>query len=81
MLRETTFLIGGGLTIAMGLLLAGGLVWAGAGWEFFNAYLAAGLAVGFGVLFFAVGQAEGSARRRELAEAERSAVRAGEQLR
>ena len=70
-LRETSFLMGGVLTIALGVLLVAGLVWAGAGWEFFNGYIAAGLAVGFGIAFFEVGRSEGRTRRRELAEAER----------
>ncbi|MGA8664315.1 MAG: hypothetical protein WB809_04510 [Thermoplasmata archaeon] len=81
MLRETTFLVGGALTIALGIVLAVGLVWAGAGWDFLNAYLASLLAVGFGVGFMGVGRAEGRERRRALAEAERASVRAGEQLR
>ncbi|MGA8710870.1 MAG: hypothetical protein WB786_06545 [Thermoplasmata archaeon] len=64
MLRETTFWLGGALTVGLGVALATGLVWAGAGWEFFNAYLAAALAVGFGVGFMLVGRAEGRERRR-----------------
>lgn len=67
MLRETTFLVGGTLTIALGLLLAGGLVWAGAGVDFYGGYLAAALAVGLGGFFFWVGGAEGRERRRILA--------------
>ncbi len=70
MLRETTFLIGGSLTVALGLLLAGGLAWAGAGLDFFGGYIAAGLAVAFGAFFFWVGGAEGRERRRALAELE-----------
>jgi len=80
-LRETTFWVGGALTIGLGGLLAAGLIWAGAGWDFVNAYLAAVLAVGFGVGFMLVGRSEGQERRRVLAEAERTGVRAGEELR
>ncbi len=75
MLRETTFRVGGSLTIALGILLAAGLVWSGAGFVFFGGYIAAGLAVGFGVFFFWVGGAEGRERRRALTELE------GQQLR
>ncbi|HTS33330.1 MAG TPA: hypothetical protein VMI55_05265 [Thermoplasmata archaeon] len=75
MLRETTFRIGGALTVALGLLLAAGLVWAGAGLDFFGGYIAAGLAVGFGAFFFWVGGAEGRERRRALVELENDHLR------
>ncbi len=75
MLRETTFLIGGVLTVALGLLLAAGLLWAGAGIDYFGGYIAAGLAVGFGAFFAWVGRAEGRERRRALAEIEEQHVR------
>jgi hypothetical protein len=68
MLRETTFLLGGALTVALGVALALGLLWAGAGWEFWNGYVAAGLAVAFGLGFVQVGRAERADRRRTLAE-------------
>jgi hypothetical protein len=74
-LRETTFRIGGALTIAMGLSLAGGLVWAGAGLLYFGGYVAATLAVGFGAFFFWVGGEEGRVRRNDLSELEDQHVR------
>ena len=54
MLRETTFWVGGLLTIALGVALAVGLVLSGAGFGFVNAWLASGIAVGFGTLFLYV---------------------------
>jgi hypothetical protein len=69
-LRETTFRVGGILTIALGVLLASGLVWAGAGIEFSDAYLGAALAVGFGAFFMYVGSAETKERRAFLASVE-----------
>ncbi|MCI4364804.1 MAG: hypothetical protein L3K10_01890 [Thermoplasmata archaeon] len=61
--RENTFWIGGFLTIGLGIALIAGLVWAGAGAEFASAYLAAGMAGGFGVFFVYVGRAEARERR------------------
>jgi hypothetical protein len=58
MLRETTFLIGGLLTIALGVLLGGALFLAGAGPEYFNAWLASGIAVGLGGFFIYVARDE-----------------------
>ena len=58
MLRETTFEIGGLLTIALGVLLATALYFAGAGVEFFDAWLASGIAVGFGAFFLYVARGE-----------------------
>jgi hypothetical protein len=58
MLRETTFLIGGALTIALGVLLGFGLFLAGAGVEYVDAWLASGIAVGFGAFFLYVARAE-----------------------
>jgi hypothetical protein len=58
MLRETQFLVGGGLTIALGASLIGLLVWAGAGFDYFGGYLGSGLAVGFGAFFVYVGRSE-----------------------
>lgn len=69
-LRETTFVVGGGLTIGLGIALAAGLYVAGAGLEFFDAWIAAGLAVGFGAFFIYVGRSEGEDRRRRLRELE-----------
>jgi hypothetical protein len=69
-LRETTFVIGGALTIALGVLLDAGLFVTGAGFEFFAAWLAGGIAVGFGAFFIYVGRAEGIERRRSLRELE-----------
>jgi hypothetical protein len=66
-LRETTFQIGGVLTIALGVLLAAGLGWAGAGADYASAYLGAGLAVAFGTFFLFVGSAETKERRAFLA--------------
>jgi hypothetical protein len=65
-LRENSFIIGGGLTIGLGVALAAGLIWAGAGFVFFNAWLAAGIAVGLGVFFIKVGRDEGENRRQTL---------------
>ena len=74
-LRETTFVVGGALTIGLGAVLAAGLVWAGAGVEFFPAWIAAALAVGFGGFFVHVGRDEGRDRRARLREDEARARR------
>ena len=66
MLRETTFVLGGGVTVGLGVLLGAGLALSGAGLEFFSAWVAAGIAVGFGLFFIHVGRAEGRERRRAL---------------
>jgi len=65
-LRETTFILGGALTIGLGVALAAGLLWAGAGVYYFGAWLAAGLAVGLGAFFIKVGREEGEDRRKTL---------------
>jgi hypothetical protein len=70
-LRETTFWVGGLLTIGLGLAFAAGLVWAGAGLDYVTAYLGAGLGVVFGSFFLYVGSAEARARREFLADADR----------
>ena len=70
MLRETTFEIGGFLTIGLGVALIGGLAWASAGVEFLNAYLAGGIAVGFGAFFVYVGRQEHRERLAYLARTE-----------
>jgi len=67
MLRETIFGIGGVLTIGLGVLFAAGLYLAGAGVEFFDAWLASGIAVGFGAFFLYVARSEHQERRAFLA--------------
>ena len=67
MLRETQFLIGGALTIALGAGLIGLLAWAGAGFDYFEAYLGGVLAIGFGAFFVYVARGEARARRPYLA--------------
>ena len=71
MLRETTFWIGGMVTIALGVILAVGLYLAGAGIEFADAWLACGVAVGFGAFFLYVARDEHRDRLGFLAESER----------
>jgi len=79
MTRETTFWIGGFLTIGLGLALAVGLGWAGAGVEYSSAYFAVALAMVLGSFFLYVAGAE--ARERESSptrwDAERSEDRSG----
>jgi hypothetical protein len=70
-LRETTFLIGGAVTIALGLVFALALYLAGAGVEYIDAWLACGLAVGFGVFFLYVARDEHRDRLAFLASAEK----------
>lgn len=72
MLRETTFRIGGALTVALGVGLAYGLYLAGAGIDFFDAWLAAGISVGFGAFFLYVAHDEARARREYLRSVEPS---------
>ena len=67
MMRDTTFLVGGALVIALGAAFALGLLWAGAGLGFAGAWLGAALAIGFGAFFVYVGSAERRERRRWLA--------------
>jgi hypothetical protein len=62
-LRETTFWLGGVITIALGLSFAVGLVWAGAGLDFVSAYLGVAFALGLGSFFIYVGAAEARERR------------------
>jgi hypothetical protein len=66
-LRDTTFVVGGGLVVAMGVAFALGLWWSGAGWIFASAWVGACLTVGFGGFFVYVGMAERRERRRFLA--------------
>lgn len=70
MLRETTFRLGGLLTIGLGVALAYGLFAAGAGIEFVDAWLGAGIAVGLGAFFLYVARDEGRVRREFLRSAE-----------
>jgi len=72
MLRETTFWVGGILTIGLGVALVAGLAWAGAGWDYLDAWLASGMAVGFGAFFLSVGRGEHLERLRFLAETEKT---------
>ena len=58
MQRSTTFLVGGGLAIALGILLAAGLVWADAGATYPDAWLAAAFSVVIGAFFVHVGREE-----------------------
>jgi cobalamin biosynthesis protein CobD/CbiB len=71
--RDTTFLIGGWLVIGLGVALAVGLAWAGAGWLYFQAWLGALVAVGLGAFFISVGRGERQERRRVLREYEAGA--------
>jgi hypothetical protein len=64
--RDTTFLIGGALVIGLGVALAAGLAWSGAGWWYFQAWLGAAVSIGLGGFFMAVGRAERLERRRML---------------
>lgn len=70
MLRETTFRMGGLLTIGLGAALAIGLVWAGAGVEYLEAWLASAIAIGFGAFFVYVARDEHRDRLEFLARAE-----------
>ena len=58
MLRETTFWLGGIVTMVLGVLLAVGLYWSAAGFEFADAWLASGISVGFGAFFVYVAREE-----------------------
>ncbi len=71
-LRETTFEVGGALTIALGVLLGLGLFVSGAGVDYLDAWLAAALGVGFGAFFVSVGRSAGRERRRALDALEKS---------
>lgn len=72
MLRETTFRIGGALTVALGAGLAYGLYSAGAGIDFLDAWLAAGISVGFGAFFLYVAHDEARTRHEYLRSVEPS---------
>jgi hypothetical protein len=71
--REMTFVVGGTLVVGLGVALAAGLAWAGAGWFFFQAWVGAAVAVGLGGFFVSVGVAERRERCRLLREFERGA--------
>jgi hypothetical protein len=58
MQRASTFLIGGGIAISLGVLLAAGLVWSGAGTEFLSGWLAAAFSVLLGAFFVHVSREE-----------------------
>jgi hypothetical protein len=76
MLRETTFVLGGYLVVALGSVLLLGLFLSGAGAAFFSGWLAGAASVGFGLFFLHVGRAEGRARRRALRTLESEGTRA-----
>ena len=65
-LRETTFFVGGVLTIGLGIAFGYGLYSAGVGFEFLGAWVAAGIAVGFGAFFIYVSRGERRERQRLL---------------
>ena len=69
MLRETTFLVGGGLMIALGVLLAVGLSIAGDGLG--DSWLAGGMSIVLGGFFVYVARAEHRDRLAFLAAAEK----------
>jgi ethanolamine transporter EutH len=52
--RETTFRLGGGILIGLGLVLAGALAWAGAGLTYLDAWLAAAFSAVIGAFFLHV---------------------------
>lgn len=70
MLRERTFAVGGVIVIALGVLLGTGLAWAGAGIDYWSAWLAAAFSVGLGAFFLYVGRAARSYRQRWLRDVE-----------
>ncbi len=75
MLRETTFLLGGALTIALGVALLVGLYLAGAGAQVPNAWIGGLAAVGFGAFFVYVGRDEARTRREYLRGLDPEAIR------
>ena len=70
MLRETAFEVGGALTVGLGVSLAAGLLWAGAGFDYLEGWMASGVAVLLGGFFLYVGREERRDRRAFLAQAE-----------
>ncbi len=77
LLRETTFVLGGALVIALGVAFAAGLAWAGAGWQYAGGWAGAAFAVGFGAFCVYVGRAETADRRRQLRAVDADALQAG----
>jgi hypothetical protein len=73
-LRESTFVVGGLLVIALGVAFIAGLIWAGAGIDYFEAWLGAGITIGLGAFFVYVGRAEAEDRRRNPAWVETEVV-------
>jgi hypothetical protein len=73
MLRETVFVLGGALLVAVGAVYFASLAAAGVGWDGLYLYLSTAVGVGFGAFFVYVGRAERSARRAFL-ERENSAL-------
>jgi len=65
-LRETTFVVGGGLTVALGAALVVGLALGGAGVAYFGAWLGGGLTIGMGAFCVYSGRAETRERRKDL---------------
>jgi len=77
MQRESTFRVGGALTVALGVLLGIALGLAGAGVGFFGAWLSAGICVGLGVFFLYVAHDEARTRREYLAHEGPDSVESG----
>ena len=69
MQRETTFRVGGILTILLGAVFAYALIATGAGLAFFDAWLACGICVGFGGFCIYVAHDEARTRREFLRSA------------
>ncbi len=70
MLRETVFAVGGILLLTMSGLLLVGLLWAAAGWIFFEAYVGVGAGLLFGAFFLSVARESRADRRALLQELE-----------
>jgi len=71
MQRETTFLVGGGLMIALGVLLAVGLYITGGGSDAADPWLAGAMSIVLGGFFIHVARAERRDRLAFLAAAEK----------
>jgi len=69
--RETAFRFGGAVAVALGVLLAVGLAWAGIGWVFLNAWLAAAFSILIGAFFVKVADDERRFRSAYLRAVER----------
>lgn len=63
MLRETSFQVGGILLTLLSALLLVGLLWAGAGWIFFEGYVGVGAGLLFAAFFLMVARESRSDRR------------------